>query len=169
MASVLFLVWFNIFGLTTGFFWSYMLLLKSLILILHSTKFSRVFNFAIFTNFYLFTKLFWRKFLTREVQFSRSECKNTDDDIPELCCWICKGCSSKRYRWSRHGFADSCELEWMMVWWYILGLYATSILHYMHMVYTVNLLFQWNIHHSQHLALYGNTKCDLLPYSRLLL
>ena len=33
------------------------------------------------------------------------------DNIPELCCRICKGCSPKRYHQSRPCFADSCELE----------------------------------------------------------
>ena len=32
VTRVLFLVWFNNFALTTGFYWSYMLFLKSLVL-----------------------------------------------------------------------------------------------------------------------------------------
>ena len=38
------------------------------------------------------------------------------DNILGLCCQMHKGRSIKRYFQSRHCFADSCELEWTIVW-----------------------------------------------------
>ena len=55
----------------------------------YSAKFSQVFNFANFTSFRLFAKVFQRKFLTCKLQFSRE--RASMDNIPGPCCRIRKG------------------------------------------------------------------------------
>ena len=98
----------------------------------YSAKFSRVFNFTNFANFKPFVKLFQRKFLTRKPY--------------RLCCRIYNEHSQKRYRRSRHCFADSCELvRGRLCRQCILDrtcLYAMPILHYV----AVCALFRQRIH-----------------------
>ena len=92
-----------------------------------STTFSRVFNFANFVNFPLFTKIFQRNLLTRDMHTFHIALTTlqlwwtTSQDLAS------KSFSPKRYLQSSHCFADSWELEWMTVWQCASGLYGTPI------------------------------------------
>ena len=98
--------------------------------LLYSARFSWVFNFANFANFQLFAKIFQQNFWHVTHCSHALTAVASMDNIPGLSYRICKELSPRRYLWSRHCFADSCDLKQGTVWRCVLdklGLYATPI------------------------------------------
>jgi len=74
--------------------------------------------------------MFQGKFLTHNTHCLLSECSSTNGQHPRAKLPNLQGTLSKDIPWSRHCFADSCELKQMAVWRCVLdkpGLYATPI------------------------------------------